>query len=394
MMHYQRSGHREDRRRRALLDDTCQQEPEEQRVAESSGSTAPQTPKRLYTQDARAESQPRLTDLIPRRRRTLAGLFLLLGLAITAIQFLYLKLYLRADLASYLDLSAMELAGPATLSSWFATMLMLWTGTGCLLVYLHRRHKSDDYRGTYRWWLWTAVVFLFASMDAATGVHRVWESLVERWQRPALLADHPFLATYLGYFLVGAFLFSRVFSDVRRCAAAIVVLTLSLACLLTSAVHHLGQWQSGPIAVVAESTLQLCGLASLGFFVWLVAKHVFLEAHGIVKTPRREKRRKQRSEISESHSQTESDSTNTDRRSRKRNRQQAATAAVADTPADEQPTASKHNQDAEQDDRSAGRQLRIDDAHHTANDLEQELEDEISGRKNRKKRRKKRRKAS
>ena len=55
---------------------------------------------------------------------------------------------------------------------WLSSLLArTWQVLGSLLIYSIRRHKLDDYRGHYRWWLVAGIAWLVMSVDAITGLH-------------------------------------------------------------------------------------------------------------------------------------------------------------------------------------------------------------------------------
>jgi hypothetical protein len=127
-----------------------------------------------YTESARLENQPRLTDLIPQQLRTWLLLVLLAATAIYGLQQASSRLLTGSEEV----VNRFGLNGPGTLAAWYSSGLLLVTAGGCLMVYLVRRHKVDDYRGHYRLWLWVSAWCLVASLETATEIHRSLQAAV------------------------------------------------------------------------------------------------------------------------------------------------------------------------------------------------------------------------
>ena len=60
-----------------------------------------------------------------------------------------------------------------SLASWFASVTLGLASLLSLLVYAIRRHKLDDYRGHYRWWLLASAAWMLMSVDATAGIHQL-----------------------------------------------------------------------------------------------------------------------------------------------------------------------------------------------------------------------------
>ena len=52
--------------------------------------------------------------------------------------------------------AALDLAAKGSLGCWFSSLLLLAAAAVAILVYAVRRHRTDDYQGRYRIWLWAA----------------------------------------------------------------------------------------------------------------------------------------------------------------------------------------------------------------------------------------------
>ena len=56
------------------------------------------------------------------------------------------------------EVAALGLTGRGTIASWFSSFLLIITGLASLQIYALRQHRRDDYRGTYRLWIWMAAL--------------------------------------------------------------------------------------------------------------------------------------------------------------------------------------------------------------------------------------------
>ena len=74
------------------------------------------------------------------------------------------------DLATIMELRGDSLevrVASGSLASWFASTLLMWTAAGAVLTFLIRRHRTDDYRGSYYVWLWATIALVLASIAAS-----------------------------------------------------------------------------------------------------------------------------------------------------------------------------------------------------------------------------------
>ena len=135
----------------------------------------------MYSQRARRDHQPRLTELVPTRYRTLA-VWLAVGLAavgaVVAIDTWLPQLvrWLHAE-----GNPALELTGHRPLAVWMSSLLLGSGGLVALLLYSLRRHRVDDYHGRYRVWLWGAALWFCLSLDEATSLHTLAQILCTSW---------------------------------------------------------------------------------------------------------------------------------------------------------------------------------------------------------------------
>ena len=165
-----RDGQRGQRRRRLLAEERSTFAGD---AAAPSGQVASPPPHKTdhYGDAEFLDREPSLLDLVP--RRPLAFVFLVLTGAglIAAVECLYAWM---PDLAAALGrpgrIAAFELGEPGSLGSWISSLEALAAAGIALLVYRVRRHRSDDYHGRYRVWLWAAMCWFLLAADLSTGL--------------------------------------------------------------------------------------------------------------------------------------------------------------------------------------------------------------------------------
>ena len=282
-------GHqRDERRRRAFADD---------RAADGTAAKTAAPPRarkaEAYTAGAKLENHRRVSDLVPKSYLAisllfLAGLTSIAGLAAA-------QLYLRelAEWGTKEGVAAFELGGRGSLASWLGSLWLALSGLGSLLIYSIRRHKLDDYRGHYRWWLVAGIAWLVMSVDAITGLHDLFRAAMTRFSGfSAPASGHAWWIGCWGLLLAATVV--RLLLDMRACRIALVTIALALAAWCAGlAVQLSGASLSKiPTALVAE-TLKLSGHFLLLLGVTLYARHVILHAQGLLPS-RDQKRRKDR----------------------------------------------------------------------------------------------------
>ncbi|MEM7316454.1 MAG: hypothetical protein AAF497_25245 [Planctomycetota bacterium] len=245
----------------------------------------------LYVDDAATDLQPLITDMIPRRKY---GLFiwLICGLiVISLVQALYV--WRESYFPDYaLPLTTwMELAGTGTLTSWLSTMLLAFNAWMAMMIFSVRRHKLDDYRGTYGLWLYVAVFCGLASLDVVIGLHRSFHAGMMFLTNKPIFGDGAIW--WVGAAgVVACLLALRVMIDVWRSRAAVLFLLLAVASYTAAAMFYLHLWKFGPIQVdmMTNVALTMLGHVLVGYSMLVYARYVFREATGELKKKQRKKK--------------------------------------------------------------------------------------------------------
>ena len=242
-----------------------------------------------YTDDALAERQPRLCDLIPWRVATLVCLLFGGVVLIVAVEFLFIRLGQQPGIYSPDQLRPFDPGATGSLASWVGSGFLRLTAFLAVQVYLLRRHRHDDYRGYYRGWLWVAAVLVVGSLDATTGLHQLLPPAMRALTGIAVYGDGT-IWWLLGASAVIAACTFRSVLELRYSALATIAFGIAMTGYAWAALMLLGL-VSAPQEfdqVVVASASVLSGHFGLLMSLACYSCHVYLDAQGMGKRPRRE----------------------------------------------------------------------------------------------------------
>ena len=120
--------------------------------------------RRTYASGADRRNQLRTTDLFPKRTWLIVTFGFLLLSIVVAINGLAWNAESWRSVIGAEGVAALQLGGAGTLASWFTCFLMVSVALVSLQIYAMRRHRCDDYVGTYRMWMWFPPIFVIASL--------------------------------------------------------------------------------------------------------------------------------------------------------------------------------------------------------------------------------------
>ena len=279
-MEFRRTGHRDERRRRVLIDElitspgTSSTEPAVERGTDGDPAT------RRYS--AAVLDQPAVTCLIPTRGWTLSVLFL--GGLATLGGLLSLHAAVYPQLTAHRGaLVALDLTARGSLASWFGASLLLIGALVSAMVYWLRSHKMDDYRGHYRLWLATSILAVLASADLVAGLHQVIGELLEEMFRGRLGGDSRSWATAslaLAFVVWGG----RVALEIRSSRSALFFLLLAAASF-TCCLSLAWGWLRIATPLVAELLFAVGWLGGIGLLLFAVltyCRFVLRDTQGLV----------------------------------------------------------------------------------------------------------------
>lgn len=303
------------RRRRILIDEAsapdADQPKQKRRSAKQSADPQKEHARRSYEPFA-LEGQPRITDLIPQKRWMIALLMFLWLLLIAGIVYLHTQLDRWSEFVSRAALAPIDLGGAAGVATWFSSATLLLAAVGSWQVYNVRRHKTDDYRGTYRLWFWTAAWLVFGSLELTAGLRVTVQEFCVRYSG-SQLAGGGDLWWMLVFGVPSVMLAVRLTFEMWKCKTAVTYIAAALIAYGYAAVFQLGYVPLDiELAVVhlwtAVMTAHFFVLATVAVY----ARHVLIDAQGHVAGAGKAKRQNQRrSQQTVSKSGTASESAKT-----------------------------------------------------------------------------------
>ncbi len=225
----------------------------------------------------------RIIDLIP-RRLPVFGLALLAGLTVViGLEALHVCMPDLAVGTSDGRITAFDLDAEGSLGVWFSSVTLAMAAVGAVLVFSIRRHRTDDYHGRYRVWLWAALCCLLMSIDETASLHEGFAGMMTWATGTPLFGDGAIWWLIPYGFLLGA-VGSRLLVDVWHSRLCVAAMTTTAFCYLTAAMARLG-WVmvgSGPKGVMVEEGAEMLGNLFLLLGIGLFARHCMLDAQGLL----------------------------------------------------------------------------------------------------------------
>ena len=236
-----------------------------------------------YGVGANIENHPQVTDLVPRRFRSVA-LILGIGISVGAL----------AEMASYYSESLSELLPTISaeeITSVFANRLVAWTSAAMLLftagytrlVFLLRRHRVDDVRGRYRIWKTAGWAAIALSLNAVVGGHVLFARALGSLTGWSVLPGNAgfWLAAAL---LLGGGLLLKLIIDTAECRGAMSTYVLASICFFVAGVNSAG-WSPDWAAAMPDTMgriLPMSGNLLLLVGTLLYARYVTLDVQGLI----------------------------------------------------------------------------------------------------------------
>jgi len=287
---FRRGGLRDDRRRRLLTDDLS--DPDDGspcRVWPEDG--VPPRKSEYYGNAEFLEQQWQLLDLVPRRLLVLT-LLLLAGTAIVVgLEAAYAWMLERMAAGGTVTTgntvaAALDIGAKGSLACWFSSLTLLAASVAALLGYTVRRHRTDDYQGRYRVWLWAAGCWFLMATDQAASLREGFRDAMVALTGTPLLRDGT-LWWVVVYVLVFGAVGSRLLLDMRPSRLSIGALTAAAVAYGLAITSHLGWTLAGTAAgeVMLRTSSEMAGHLMLLAAMGLHSRYVILDAEGLVPHP-------------------------------------------------------------------------------------------------------------
>jgi len=269
------------RRRRVVLDEAVQANAT---LVEPEVTTSEAKRPRTYSSGARRKYQLRTTDLIPKKKLTLAAIVSTLLLAVIGIVLLDQFCGQWLSVIGARGVEALTMDAPSSVSTWFASFLMIATAVGCLQVYYLRRHRCDDYKAVYRWWLWLAAFLILASINCVTGLFDIalaaFSNAVIRSQELTVGWGWSIVKLGVLFLLAARFGYEFRHSKGTVVGTGVSVAVFSIALVLP----WFPEIESAAGEFYASSAnLALVGKVGVLSTVLIYGRFIYLEAHGLIK---------------------------------------------------------------------------------------------------------------
>lgn len=272
-MQFRRNGLRDERRRRALMDDRAGDSSKGQASVDSSNGGCQST--RSYSKSAVDERRVRIVDVVPIYVVHLTLMYVAIVMVVAGV--LALDHYL-GRVIRWADLTRVDsLATYLTAGSLFAGSLL------AVLIYRIRRHRLDDYRGYYHCWLWFAGLLLFASLDSMLNFRQDVASGLETASKLRFFGQTDgwwAVVWCVGFGSMGL----RAMIEVRESYGTLAVAILSSLLLVTGLTLQL-DLVILPSSLPAELTLHAAKLLGVGLLLASLvqySRYVWLDAQGLI----------------------------------------------------------------------------------------------------------------
>ncbi|PQO46116.1 DNA-directed RNA polymerase I subunit RPA34 [Blastopirellula marina] len=272
-MQFRRNGQRDERRRRALMDDRAGESGKQQATEDNASPGRLST--RTYSKSAVDERRVRVIDVVP----VYAVHVVLFYAAVLIVTAGLLALdYYGSHALRWADLSRVDSLGTyLTAGTLFAGVLLAG------LIYRIRRHRLDDYRGRYRCWLWFAALLLLASMDSMLNFRSDVAIGLEAATKLRFFGQTGGWWAIVWCFGFGAMAL-RGAIEVRESIGTLLVATLSGILLLAGVALELDLVLL-PATVPGELVLHAVRLVGVGLLLASLvqyARYVWLDAQGLI----------------------------------------------------------------------------------------------------------------
>lgn len=276
---------RNDRRRRLMAEEYVSTfvETDQSTTGEGSALANAETAKRAYAFGADRRSQLKTTDLFPKQLWVIVLCGTILFGIIIGLNLLNAYAPQWAPYIGDASVQAIALRGPGTLSSWMLSVMLLLTGLASLQIFALRKHRCDDYGGTYRVWLIVPPIFFVASIAAIVDFEAIIYHLVA-FAKLTADANASLIPMTIKLSLV-AMIMVRMLFEMRDSKAAFSMLVVAWIAVAISTVLNT-QWAEQRIdsqdLAIAYPNAVLVATISLMMTHLLYVRFVYLHAHGAI----------------------------------------------------------------------------------------------------------------
>jgi len=274
MVQFFSSSANDDRRRRGATDE----DDSTPAAASAKGAAKSRNGARAYAPAAKRSEQPSLVDFVP-QRVSMILLTMFLGASVAAgLVAIYATRILLIDGA---QLPALDLAVEGNLANWFTSLLLLQGGVVAMVIYSVRRHRLDDYQGSYRAWLWAACGFVWLSIDEGASLNESVQLVCVHFAGQQ--AAHVELAWLGVYAMVLGGIAIRLCFEMRSCRLSTTIFVLSILAGVTSVAARMNWLPAGSLelrVMILEGAQMASGLLLL-LAMCIHTRYIVNDAEGL-----------------------------------------------------------------------------------------------------------------
>ncbi len=282
------------RRRRSIVSEPTVANNEATEISATAEKKKSKRDASLYAFGANRSSQLKTTDFIPKRVFAVSVFVMVLVVIVGALNVLSIYASSWKPLIGNDGVAALALSGTGTLAAWFNSVFLLLASLACLQLFRLRKHRRDDYHGSYRMWMLMSTACLIGSLEAGTHISKIlWplaQSLTGISFQPSSWLPIAISASFL------TLLFARTAFEVRKSRASLALTALACLAMIAVSVIQLPAISPAVAKFGGEILLGNCSLFAIVCVLMATvidARFVFLEAHGLIKPNQQSILRKQ-----------------------------------------------------------------------------------------------------
>ena len=292
---------RSDARRRRLVVDPSQPVVQTDAGTSAQNKTSPKSAskksdadrqKAYYSYGADRRNHHKTTDLVPKRVVSYLLVVLAILVALALINFGAVNASGWEQQIGSEGIRSFAIDGQGSIACWFSSFLLIMTGLASLQIYALRKHRCDDYRGTYRLWLWMAGLFLLASVNYVVNFGEAITFAFQSFTNQSLTAN-PWLLfgikTVALTILVGRGVFEVRESRGSLAWVVLVWLAYTVAALVQFPAARELLVEVGPEMIIGNCIL--VGTISVFMAHLTYARFIFLQAHGLITIAEKKKKK-------------------------------------------------------------------------------------------------------
>jgi len=252
--------------------------------ATASADNAGDTPR--YGAQANIENHPQVTDFVPRQRRTVILLSLLLLATGTVGALLVQFAPLVAEKLPSISAASLSSQIAGGTIAWLSAAVLLAAAVYLRMVHMLRRHCVDDDKGRYRVWWWAAAGMALLSFNSVAQLHTLAAQAAASaagWSATASAAEWWIVPTALFCLWIGG----RALLEMRESRLAFLAGLTAATCYVAVCIAALG-WAPEAIAPWSAAIIAVLPLAAHVFALaatMLFARHVVLDVQGLIEAP-------------------------------------------------------------------------------------------------------------